>query len=153
MESMRTLPQRSRRPPGQKRGQKSNAGQNIEVQQSREILMEPISAKKQVASLFEGLPLSPVGLARSNKARARNLPCPVLVSLSLFKRCVKSVVMTLDSMLQDAGLDPVARAFVQRLLTKNITVLQTKEPSSIGRAQAPHRLALFSQLELISQYF
>jgi len=59
--------------------------------------MGQIRANKQVATLFEGLPLSTKGKDAKNKAQARSIPFTLLLSIVVLTKYVESPTKQIES--------------------------------------------------------
>ena len=86
---------------------------NLERKPSCEDIMGRIRANKQVATLFEGLPLSTIGTHAKNVAQTKSIPFTLLFSLGVLTKYVKSLMTQMRSLLRDKPLDPEATAIVR----------------------------------------
>ena len=108
-----------------------NTGKNLERKTAREDIMGRIRVNKQVATLFEGLPLSTRGTHANSKAQARSIPFMLLFSLGVLTKYVKSPTTQMESLLRDKTLDPEATAIVRA--TRDLLQQIVREDKVQGR--------------------
>ena len=97
----------------QQNGHKTYANKNIERKATSEIIMKQIRANRQLTTLLEGLPLSPVGLRKKTRAEEIGTPFPHFFSFSAFVSFIKSP----EQAFAYTDLDPETKVIVQVILS------------------------------------
>jgi len=97
----------------QQNGHKKCADHDVERKAASEIIMEQIRTNRQLTTLLEDLPLSPLGLRKKTKTEGMGTSFTLWFSFNAFLSYIKCPEQTFTSLLQDTELDPEAKIIVR----------------------------------------
>ena len=111
----------------QQDGQKSYADNDVKREAASELLMDQVRANGQLATLLEGLQVSPIGIKKQKRAQGMDVPFTLLYSFGAFVSYIKSPGKAIASLLRDTGLDAEGKVLVRAML---IMKMQNKAASN-----------------------